>query len=268
MSEPAATAAAPEAGRRQKIGVYVYGIVPADVEVAGDTTGVGDPPAEVTLVRHGEVGALVSELSVKRPLGTPGDLVAHEELLDATAAEVPVLPIRFGAVMTGAEEIVDELLKPYHDHFRSALEELEGRAEYVVKGRYDERAVLREVLDEHPQVAELREQIQGQPDEVTRDARIRIGETVGQAVASKREADTQAVLEELAPLCVLTAEREPTHEQDAVHLALLVETGRQRELEEKIGEFAEQWEGRVTLRLLGPMAPYDFIVASPPAGEG
>ena len=24
----------------------------------------------------------------------------------------------------------------------------------------------------------------------------------------------------------------------------------------------------VTLRLLGPMAPYDFIVASPPAGEG
>ncbi|MFG3440881.1 GvpL/GvpF family gas vesicle protein [Nonomuraea sp. NPDC047897] len=271
MAERAATETSTAGDRpgggeaRQRVGTYLYGIVPADVEVAEDTGGVGDPPAPVTVLRHGEIGALVSDLTSKGPLGTPNDLVAHEQLLDATAAEVPVLPIRFGAVMTGPDEIVDELLAPHHDEFRSALEELEGRAEYVVRGRYEERAVLAEVLEEYPEVARLREQIREQPEEVTRDARIQIGEIVNAAITARREADTQAVSDALAPLCVMAALREATHELDAVHLALLVETERQGELEEAVEELAEQWAGRVGLRLLGPLAPYDFIV-TPAAG--
>ncbi|WP_113699855.1 GvpL/GvpF family gas vesicle protein [Nonomuraea lactucae] len=255
-----------KSSRARKVGTYLYGIVPADVEVADDTQGVGDPPAEVTLLRHGEIAALVSDLTAERPLGTPGDLMAHERLLDATAAEVPVLPIRFGAVMTGPDEVVEELLSPYHDQFRTALGELEGRAEFVVKGRYEERTVLQEVLDEQPEAARLREEIQGKPEDATRDARIRLGELVNQAITAKREADTQTVLERLAPLCELTAVREPTHEQDSVHLALLVRKERKGEVEEAVEEIAGQWERRMTLRLLGPLAPYDFIVSAP-AGQ-
>ncbi|NUW43123.1 GvpL/GvpF family gas vesicle protein [Nonomuraea rhodomycinica] len=246
------------------VGVYLYGIVPADVQVSDEARGVGEPSAAVTLVRHGEIGALVSELVLGRPLGTPDDLMAHERLLDATAAEVPVLPIRFGAVMTSSEAVVEELLAPHHDDFRTALEELEGRAEYVVKARYVERAVLAEVLEEQPEVARLREEVRSLPEDAGREARIQLGELVNQAVSAKREADTQELLEALAPVCVLTSVREPTHEQDAAHIALLVELDRQEDLEEVLDRFAEQWEGRVQMRLLGPLAPYDFIVT--PAG--
>ncbi|MEV0149814.1 MULTISPECIES: GvpL/GvpF family gas vesicle protein [unclassified Nonomuraea] len=246
------------------VGVYLYGIVPADVQVSDEARGVGDPSTTVSLVRHGEVGALVSELALDRPLGTPDDLMAHERLLDATAAEVPVLPIRFGAVMTSSEAVVEELLAPNHDDFRSALEELDGRAEYVVKARYVEQAVLREVLEEQPGVAELREQIRSLPEDASREARIQLGEIVNQAVSAKREADTQALLEALAPVAVLTSVREPTHEQDAAHIALLVELDRADDLEEAVEGFASRWEGRVQIRLLGPLAPYDFIVT--PAG--
>ncbi|HEX6351808.1 MAG TPA: gas vesicle protein GvpJ, partial [Actinophytocola sp.] len=41
-------------GSRQ---VYVYGIVPSDVETTPDARGVGDPPYDVLTVRHGEVAA-------------------------------------------------------------------------------------------------------------------------------------------------------------------------------------------------------------------
>lgn len=270
MAERAATGTSAahrpgEEARPQRVGTYVYGIVPSDVEVAEDARGVGNPPHPVTLVRHGEIGALVSDLTSKGPLGTPDDLVAHEQLLDATAAEVPVLPIRFGAVMPGPDEIVDELLAPHHDEFSSALKELEGRAQYVVRGRYEERTVLAEVLEEYPEVARLRDQIREQPEEATRDARIQIGEIVNAAISARREADTQAAYDALAPLGVMAAVREPTHELDAVHLALLVETERQAELEEAVEELAGQWAGRVTVRLLGPLAAYDFIV-TPAAG--
>jgi hypothetical protein len=55
--------------------------------------------------------------------------------------------------------------------------------------------------------------------------------------------------------------REPTHELDAVHVAFLVDTDRESEMEQVIDDLARDWEGRIELRLLGPMAAYDFVGA-------
>lgn len=242
-------------------GCYVYGIVPADVEPTEDARGVGDPPARVEVIRHRDIAALVSTIDVTKPLGRPEDLTAHEQLLDGTAAQAPVLPLRFGATVADGEAVVSELLAPHHDEFASALRELEGRAEYVVKGRYVEAAVLKEILAENPEAVRLRDQIRETEDEnATRDVRIRLGEIVHEAIGAKREQDTRGLEDAVAPHVVTGTVREPTHEEDAVHVALLVETGKAQDLERAVGELAREWEGRVTIRLLGPMAPYDFVV--------
>ncbi|MEU8250250.1 GvpL/GvpF family gas vesicle protein [Nonomuraea sp. NPDC048916] len=244
------------------VGSYVYGIVPGDVEVTPGTQGVGDPPGQVELLTYREIGALVSDVRVDRPLGRPKDLQRHAELLDDTAAEVPVLPLRFGAVLTSPEAVVEELLTPYHDEFRDALEELEGRAEYVVKARYVERAILLEVLNANKEAARLRKEIHGRPEELTRNARMRLGEIIEQMIAAKRELDTDTLLDEVEHLCEAVAIREPTHERDAAHVALLMESSRQAELEQVLDELAGEWAGRVELRLLGPLAPYDFVATT------
>jgi hypothetical protein len=137
-----------DAGTRpQATASYIYGIVPGNVERLPEARGVGDPPGRIRLVRHGDIAAVVSDLQRSRRLGRPDDLLAHEQLLDVTAAEVSaVLPLRFGAVMESDEAIVRELLTPHHDEFRSALAEFEGLTEYVVKARYDEQ----EAWGRHP----------------------------------------------------------------------------------------------------------------------
>ena len=94
-------------------GWYVYGIVESDVQVQPDSYGVGDPPAAIELVPSGQIAALVSPIDVDRPLGTEDDLVTHEEILDVAATEVPVLPMRFGAVVASRKAVVSELLEPY-----------------------------------------------------------------------------------------------------------------------------------------------------------
>ncbi|HWC38079.1 MAG TPA: GvpL/GvpF family gas vesicle protein [Acidimicrobiales bacterium] len=239
---------------------YIYGVVPADVDSDGDASGVGDPPGKVGVVRQGKIAALVSEVHLGRPLGTPEDLSAHQRLLDAVVTEVPVLPLRFGAVMTDANAVKEELLAPPHDEFVAALKELEGRAQYVVKGRYEEDAILSEVLSEVPEAQELRQQLHGQPEDATRNIRIQLGEIINQAVTAKREHDTAKVVDALGPHAVMTAVREPTHEHDAAQVALLVELDRADELENAVEDLVREWEGRVNVRLLGPMAAYDFVV--------
>ncbi|MFC6087093.1 GvpL/GvpF family gas vesicle protein [Sphaerisporangium aureirubrum] len=266
---PEASGGARESGgTAQATATYLYGIVPGDVELTPERRGVGDPPGMTGLVRHGEIAALISDLSLGRALGRPQDLVAHQGLLDDVAGEVPVLPMRFGAVLESPEAIVEELLKPHHDEFLAALAELEGRAQFVVKGRYVEGTVLREVLREVPEAAELRESIRGVPEEASWDARIRLGEIVNQAIDAKRDADTRMLAEALAPHAVAVVVREPTHEEDAAHLAVLVDTDRQEEFDAALEAFADRWADRVTLRLIGPQAPYDFVTGRPDEAGG
>jgi hypothetical protein len=52
---------------------------------------------------------------------------------------------------------------------------------------------------------------------------------------------------------------EPAHEREAVHIAFLVDIDQEREVERVIEDLARAWEGRIDVRLLGPMAAYDFV---------
>jgi hypothetical protein len=245
--------------------VYVYGILPGDVEVEPGATGVGDPPGEVRIVRHRDLAALVSDIDPDLPLGRPEDLVAHEELLDASAEDVAILPLRFGAVLASDDAVAEELLGANYDEFSAALEQLEDHAEYVVKGRYTQDALLREVLADDPQAAQLADQIRGADPDATRELRIQLGEIINNAVEVKREEDTRTLGDAVTGLAAASVVRPPTHELDAVHTALLVESSAVPDLEQAVQRLADDWDGRIELRLIGPMAAYDFVGTANPA---
>jgi hypothetical protein len=217
--------------------------------------------------RRGQIAgaALVSAIPAGYPLGKATDLQAHANLLDGTAAVAPVLPLRFGAVMTDARAVAEELLRANHDEFASALSALLGRAEYIIKGRYDEKALLRDVLSESRQARALLEDIRSRTEEASRDSRIALGELIAKAIESRRNVDTNTVVDQLNGLARAVNVRPPTHEYDAVHVALIAELDRQHDLEAMVNELAEKGEGRTELRLLGPLAAYDFVTTRAPA---
>ena len=264
MATPTRDKKDPASGQKA---VYVYGILPGDIEIEPGTTGVGDPPAEVRVVRNGDLAALVSDVDTGKPLGRPEDLYAHEELLDSSAGDVPVLPLRFGAVVSSDDAVAEELLGAHHDDFMAGLQQLEGHAEYVVRGRYVEDAILREVLSEDRQASELREQIKGADEDATRELRMQLGEIISNAIAAKREQDTRALGDAVADHVAASVVRPPTHDLDAVHTAFLVETSAAEDLEQAVERLASEWDGRVELRLLGPLAAYDFVGTANPAAE-
>lgn len=250
------------ASSKEGTAVYVYGIVPADVELSAQIGGVGDPPAKVELVQQGEIAALVSEVPRDRALGTPDDLRAHAAILDAVAEHSPVLPLRFGAVVADAESVAGELLEAHHDEFLDALNTLQGHAEYMAKGRYVEEAVIKEIIDDVPRAAELREAIQDKSEDAAREQRIALGELLNDEVSRRRDRETARVAETLQSLGFQVNIRPATHELDAFQVACLAETDRQGELEEAMGQIADEWQGHVEVQLLGPLAPYDFVTTN------
>jgi hypothetical protein len=245
-------------------GLYVYGIVPADVETDPQARGVGGDSAVVDVVRHGRIAALVSEVDLDQPLGTPDDLIDHERLLDAVAGVAPVLPMRFGAVLTDRQAAVDELLAPHHEEFAAALRELEGVAEYLISARYVPDAVLGEVLDADPDLRRRQAAVRDRPEEETHAERIALGELIGGAIDVRRDTDAAALANAVVPVAADLVMRAPAGDFDVAALAVLAETARERDLVRAVEEMARGWAGRVEIRLLGPVAPYDFTAEPRP----
>jgi hypothetical protein len=236
---------------------YVYGLVRADAVLPDGLTGLG-PSGRVSTIAHGRVAAVVSDVPLDRPLGVRGDLVAHETVLDSLAAEGAVVPMRFPAVVE-EHAVVDELLAPNEDHFVALLDDLEGRAQFTLTGRYEQDAVLREVLEGDEEIRALREKVRELPEDASYYDRVRLGELIVGELERRREVEGTDIVDRLAPLAVATASNQLGTPEDVVNAAFLVERDRQEEFENAVEGIGEELVGRVRLRLLGPVAPYDFI---------
>lgn len=236
---------------------YVFGIVPAGTPVPeADDEG---PASALRLVELGEVAALVGSTPADRAIGRAADLLAHDRVLaDVVAAGTPVLPMRFGAVVTDESAVQQELLRAHHDHFVEVLNALQGRVQYTVNVRYEQDTVLREVLAEHPEIARLREADSRAETRAAFDRRLRLGELVVRALERRRPADAAAVLQQLGDDFDFRA-RHSTAPDEVLDAAFLVETARVDEFEDRVEQVGKHNSGRLRVRLVGPSPAYDFV---------
>jgi hypothetical protein len=236
---------------------YVYGLMGAETELPSELKGLG-PSGKVTTIEHGKLAAIVSDVPINRPLGTRDDLIAHETVLDTVAGITAVLPMRFPAVIE-EDGVVEELLAPNEDYFLELLGNLRGRKQFTLKGRYEEEAVLREVLEGDQEIRSLQERVRELPSDASYYDRVRLGEMIVNVLEAQREVDAAALLEPLESVAVHTVARQPASPEDVVNAAFLVSAKRVGEFEEAVEELAHAHAGRIRLRLLGPLAPYDFV---------
>jgi Gas vesicle synthesis protein GvpL/GvpF len=236
---------------------YVFGIVPSGAPVpAPDDEG---PAAGLRLVEVGEVAALVGPTPADRGLGRAADLLAHDRVLaEVVAAGTPVVPMRFGAVVTDEAAVAEELLGAHHDRFVGVLDALRGRVQYTVNVRYEQDTVLRQVLDEHPEIARLRETDDQPEGRAAFDRRLRLGELVVRALERLRPADAAAVLEQLGDDFDFRAHHS-TAPDEVLDAAFLVETARVGDFEARVEDLGRRNAGRLRVRLVGPSPAYDFV---------
>jgi Gas vesicle synthesis protein GvpL/GvpF len=236
---------------------YIYGIVAAGTPVPDDLVGIGD--TAVKYLEHGAVAAVVGTVTVDRPLGRRADLLAYSNVLDGIAATGAIVPVRFGTVLPTREDVVAELLGPHEEHFVAVLGELEGRQQFNLRARYDEETVLGEVVGENADIAELRERTRDVPEDASYAERVRLGELVARALDGKRADDGDTILEEILPHTVAYNVREGGGLDHLLDVAFLVDADRREDFEAAAEKAGAAMGDRARLRLLGPLAPYDFV---------
>lgn len=239
-------------------GLFVYGVVPAEVGTTPNgLRGLDDAP--VRPVVHGEIAALVGEVAVDRPPGRRREIVAYTQVLDTMARDVAVVPVQFGSFLEDEESVVHDLLAPNEPFFLDLLAQLAGRVQVTVRATYHEHVVVAEVVSADPEIAALRERTRDVPDDSAYGERVRLGQLVAQALEAKREAEAPLLLDALLPLTSGHVLHDRGGVDDLFEAALLVDRNRVAELEQLLEELAEAVHERIRLRLIGPMAAYDFV---------
>jgi gas vesicle protein GvpL/GvpF len=246
-------------------GTWVYGVVPAGASLDELDRRRDDLP-EVWVVEAGDLGAVVGPLPEQGEKGTRDRALAHAQVLEAAAADAPVVPFRFGTIADGGDEVVaSEVLERRHDELADLLDNLEGKVQLNLKVSYDEKAVLREILASEPEIMRLREAIRAKGDEASQDERVRLGELVSTGVDQRRARDSADIVELLEPAALATVVGAIEDEYMVLNAAFLVARDRQAEFESAVEAVADERRRRMRFRLLGPMPAYDFIDTGAPA---
>jgi hypothetical protein len=235
---------------------YVYGIVRAapGVRLPDGPAGIGDPPAPLRTLVEGDLAAVVCDAPGQvRPKRR--DLLAHQAVLTAVGTAGPVLPMRFGSLAED-DDAVRAVLRDRAAHWSERLSALEGRAEYNVKAVHDTDAVVRQVLDEEPDIRAMHQAARA-PGTDSHESRLQLGTAVAHAV-QEREARDAVLVRETLEGAAEAVRPGPESGGWLANISFLVD-------EDKADAFLAAADGlargnphlRVTVH--GPLAPYSFV---------
>jgi hypothetical protein len=235
---------------------YVYGIVEAS-STAPRGRGIGGAP--LRLVVGEDAAALVSEIRADNLRLGREAVQVHARVLERALKRGPVLPMRFGVVMSDAEEVLGRVLKEHGPELRAQLAEMEGKVEIRIRAAYDEESLLRDVVRERPQIAMLRNSVATRPANASYYDRIRLGELVAAAVERHREIDAQAIIEALGAHALAVATGEPSHERVVMQASFLVERSHLPAFNAMVDQVAEGYGGQIRFKYTGPLPPHSFV---------
>jgi gas vesicle protein GvpL/GvpF len=243
--------------------VVVYGIVEPDAPAPRVRAIDGARPRLVTC---GEVGALVGDLERDELVARRRDLTAHMDVLTAALERSTVLPLRFGVVLADDDAVRRELLEPLRDGLRRALDRFENLVELRLAARYDEGALLAEIVAGNGAVRRLRASIAELDDDASVPLRVRLGEVVSAAYEERREHDAGDLRRQLGPL-VRDEARGEGEDWDLVTASFLVRRADVAAFDAALSGWLDRQAGRVRAELAGPMPAYSFAEFDLAPGE-
>ena len=236
--------------------------------------GVGQDHPEVFVIRHQDVGAVISATSCDKYDISRENVLAHQRVMEAVMQHGhTALPVRFNTIAKdkngrSAEcRIVEHVLINRLEEFSSLLGAMSTRVELGVKALWTNmKSVFAEIVDSDERIKQLREKLlvvsQAPPSRRPGNvmtAQIKLGEMVKDALEAKKLEAEERLTAVLRPFIVDLKKNKPFGDTMFANLALLVEESSQAKIISALSTFEAEASRQVKLKCVGPVPPSNFI---------
>jgi hypothetical protein len=143
-------------------GKYVYCVVGTRQERNFGPIGIGGRGDEVLTVGCDDISMVVSNHPMTRLRASRANMMGHETVIEQMMKEFDsVLPVRFGTIASGSEEVRNQLHRRYGE-YENGLKDMDHKVELGVKGIWtDMCAVFNEIVEENEVIRNLRKRLKG-----------------------------------------------------------------------------------------------------------
>ncbi len=241
-------------------GRYIYAIVEtwkSDTRPKSlGNTGIGGRGDEVYLIQHRDIGAFVSASPIAPYQISRENAMTHERTIEAVMKDYTILPMQFSMIAESESSVVALLEKSY-DLFKAQLQRLEGKKELGLKGMFPE-TIFQELLSKNEAIQKRKEELARRANPSQTDL-IEIGKMVEAALNAEKARYREEILAVLRPIAEETKVNPTTTDRMFLNAAFLVTDEQESEMDKKVNEIAEHYEGKFKLKYVGNLPPYNFL---------
>ncbi len=240
-------------------GLYLYCVVDAgEIPEGGwDISGLEGQP--LGSIAHRQVSAVVSDAVGQRQNATRENLTTHTLVLEKILEHQQILPIRFGIVANRQEDVINKVLKPNYWKFSELLSQLKGKKELGVKVLWNRGSILNQILAEDEQIRQLRDSLDGKPEEAIYYEKIKLGRFVEAALTSKRSLIKDEILKALNTFSIDCRENQLLTENMVLNAAFLVPEGNEGEFESALNDLNSKFAEALIFKFTAVAPPYNFV---------
>ena len=266
---------------------YIYSIIgnPQGTE-ASDTfrlseTIFGINNRDIILVPYRDMAAAVSSTCFinfdKLDKKELTQLVAiHEQVNTNLMKQYDVIPMRFGMIAENKEAIRSILIKAYIQ-FKTTLEKIAGKAEFVVQIFWNEKNIIEKIFKENIEIQKLKKEAESKGRILGFPSKIKLGKHIFERLEAYRKEYTADILRNLATcfpdfsVGKLSARggsasggpdtgKKEVGEEMLMNYSFLIGKTEESVLEFQLNKLAEKYTNELKFKYIGPMAPYSFAI--------
>jgi Gas vesicle synthesis protein GvpL/GvpF len=235
---------------------YVYAIIEGARRGEFGAVGIDGSPLQF-ISGHG-VTSVVSAIETERIRPERRHLAAHREVLrQLVAHEEAVLPICFGTIAAGPDEI-EAMLARNRAVLARRLRRVAGTVEMGLRVSWDVNNIFDHFISLKPELRAARDRVFGRHRQPTQDEQIELGRTFERLLAEDRDAHAGIVEQALATCCAEIKRHPPRDEREVMNLACLIQRERRGEFEAAVFKAASHFDNSLAFDYSGPWAPHSF----------
>ena len=245
----------------EKEGKYIYCIVGSKQERNFGPIGINGRNNEVLTISYDDLSMVVSNCQMGKLEVSRQNLLAHEKIIEEVMKEFDsVLPVRFGTIASGADEIRN-LLDRRCSEFKIALRDMNHKIELGVKGIWKNMEVVfkEEIVEENQDIKKLKEKLQNDKSKKNVQAKMEIGKMVARAMEKKKEKEAARIVDALRRTAVNYKLNKAIGDDMFINAAFLVDKGREKEFDNIMDDLSEEYKNRIKFMYAGPLPVYNFV---------
>jgi hypothetical protein len=202
---------------------------------------------------------VVSNHPIAKLTANRENFVGHEKAIEEVMKEFDsVLPVRFGTIASGADEIRNLLDRRYRE-FKSALRDMEHKVELGVKGIWNDMdVVFSEIVEGNETIKNLRKQLKRKGSQNVQ-VKINIGQLVKKELDQKKEKQAEEIVDRLRRMSYEYKLNKTIGDEMFMNAAFLVDKGREKEFDNTMDDLCDEYEDRMKFMYAGPLPVFNFV---------